>query len=150
MTRGEQAARNFCSGCNCCQSVLVEFARETGLDESTAMKLASGFGGGMGRLREVCGAVTAAFMVISMVYGGETVPSQEEKCGLYARIQELAGRFKEKNRSIVCREMLAGIVADRTSNPEPRTPEYYKKRPCATIVRDAADLLEQYLRENPY
>lgn len=149
MSRGEEAAENFLRGCNCCQSVLVTFARETGLDEGTAMALASGFGGGMGRLREVCGAVTGAFMVLGMVYGQKGLPTYQEKCALYGRIQDFAAEFQEKNHSIICRELLAGIASDETKNPEPRTPEYYKKRPCGLLIRDAAQLLEEYLKENP-
>ncbi len=149
MNRGELAAQNFRSGCNCAQAVLLAFSDLTGLEDDVAMKLASSFGGGMGRLREVCGAVSGMFMVAGLLYGDGTVPSHEAKTAHYARIQELAARFREENGSILCRELLQGVPTDKTAVPEHRTPEYYKKRPCADLVRDAALLMERYIVEHP-
>lgn len=149
MTRGELAAEKFTSGYNCAQAVLLAFCDVTGLDETTAAKLTSGFGGGIGRLREVCGAANGAFMVISLVYGGDGIAPREKKGELYARIQDFAARFKDRNGSYLCRELLAGVTADHTPLPDQRTGEYYKKRPCVDIVRDAADMLDAYLAENP-
>ncbi|MBQ6431481.1 MAG: C_GCAxxG_C_C family protein [Oscillospiraceae bacterium] len=149
MTRGELAAEKFASGYNCAQAVLLAFCDKTGLDETTAAKLTSGFGGGIGRLREVCGAANGAFMVISLLYGDDGIAPRERKGALYARIQDFAARFKTHNGSYLCRELLTGVTADRTPLPDSRTAEYYKKRPCAEIVRDAADMLETYLEENP-
>ena len=149
MTRGELAAEKFTNGYNCAQAVLLAFCDVTGLDETTAAKLTSGFGGGIGRLREVCGAANGAFMVISLVYGGDGIAPREKKGELYARIQDFAAQFKDHNGSYLCRELLAGVTADRTPLPDQRTGEYYKKRPCVDIVRDAADMLDAYLAENP-
>lgn len=149
MTRGDLAAENFTRGYNCAQAVLLAFCDVTGLDEKTAAKLTSGFGGGIGRLREVCGAANGAFMVLSMVYGDGGIAPREKKGALYARIQDFAARFKEHNGSYLCRELLSGVTADHKPLPEQRTEEYYKKRPCVEIVRDAADMLDAYLAENP-
>lgn len=149
MTKGELAAENFKNGYNCAQAVLLAFCDKTGLDETTAAKLTSGFGGGIGRLREVCGAASGAFMVISLVYGDGGIAPRERKGALYARIQDFAARFKAHNGSYLCRELLSGVTADRTPLPDSRTAEYYQKRPCSEIVRDAADMLETYLAENP-
>lgn len=149
MTRGDLAAEKFASGYNCAQAVLLAFCDRTLLDETTAAKLTSGFGGGIGRLREVCGAANGAFMVISLLYGDGGVAPRERKGELYARIQDFATRFKAHNGSYICRELLSGITADHAPIPDQRTAEYYKKRPCAEIVRDAADMLDAYLAENP-
>lgn len=149
MTRGDIAAEKFTNGYNCAQAVLLAFCDVTGLDEQTAAKLTSGFGGGIGRLREVCGAANGAFMVISLVYGDGGIAPREQKGALYARIQDFAARFKAHNGSYLCRELLAGVKTDGSPLPDQRTGEYYKKRPCAEIVRDAADMLEAYLKENP-
>ena len=148
MTHSELAAENFKRGYNCAQAVLLAFGDLTGLDEKTAAKLSSGFGGGMGRLREVCGAVSGVFMVLSLLYGDDTVPSHETKSALYARIQDFAAHFKERNGSYICRELLSGVTNNSSPVPEKRTAEYYKKRPCGEIVRDAAALLDDYLAEN--
>ncbi len=149
MTRGELAAEKFTSGYNCAQAVLLAFCDVTGLDETTAARLTSGFGGGIGRLREVCGAANGAFMVISLVYGDGGIAPREQKGALYSRIQDFAARFKAQNGSYLCRELLAGVTADQKPLPDQRTAEYYKKRPCTDIVRDAADMLDAYLKENP-
>lgn len=149
MNRGALAEQNFKNGCNCAQAVLLAFSDLTGLEEATAMKFASSFGGGMGRLREVCGTVTGIFMVAGLLYGDEGVPSHENKRLHYERIQTLAARFRERNGSIVCRELLSGVTKDTSANPEARTPEYYKKRPCSQLCADAAEILAQYIEENP-
>lgn len=143
MTKGEKAKEFFKSGCNCSQAVAMAFCEETGLDEELIKKLTVGFGGGMGRMREVCGAVSGMTFVISAVY-------DEDKGDIYARVQDVADKFKEQNGSIVCRELL-GLSPNRALSPVPekRTPGYYKKRPCAEIVACAADILDAYLKNNP-
>ena len=101
----------------------------------------------MGRLREVCGAVSGMFMVAGLLYGGKA--SQEEKAAHYERLQLLAARFREKNGSYLCRELLAGVPVTSGSAPEARTAEYYKTRPCKHLCGDAAELLEQYIAGHP-
>lgn len=148
MDRGQMAEQNFRNGCNCTQSVLLAFSDRTGLDEATAMRIAAGFGGGMGRMREVCGAVSGMFMAAGLVLGSDGVPSREEKRAVYAAIQELAARYKAENGSIICRELLAGVHAAPGGEAEARTEQYYKKRPCPELCRCAAEILERFLDES--
>ena len=154
MTYGEKAKDNFLHGYTCAQAVLAAFQdekwfKESGLSVETAMKLASSFGGGMGRLREVCGAVSGMFMAFGLAHGFSAPPeSQNAKADHYKCIQELAARFREENGSIVCRELLAGTDNNPGSHvPEARTAEYYKKRPCPDLCKCAADILAKYLSE---
>lgn len=146
MERGITAEQNFKNGCNCAQAVLAAFSDLTGLEEETAMRIASGFGGGMARMREVCGAVSGMFMAAGLILGDDEVPSREHKAALYAALQELAARFREENGSLLCRELLAGVGTEQGGAPEERTERYYRKRPCAELCRCAAELLEEYLR----
>ena len=137
----------FLRGYNCAQSVAVAFCDVTGLTEDYAAKMASSFGGGMGRMREVCGAVSGMLLVAGILYGYETPGDDVSKKEHYARVQLLAGRFRERVGSIVCREILKNPPSD--TNPTPRTAEFYKVRPCVRMVMLAADILEEYIRENP-
>ncbi|MGN0242472.1 MAG: C-GCAxxG-C-C family protein [Lachnospiraceae bacterium] len=148
--RAKLAMDYFKEGYNCSQAVFLSFADCYDMDIETAKKLSSSFGGGMGRLREVCGAVTGMFMVAGMLYGYDSPTDQIAKKMHYARIQELAERFKQENRSIVCRELLGLSQKKESPEPELRTAEYYKKRPCVELVGMAAAIMEEYLWENPY
>lgn len=140
-----KAKELFMSGYNCSQAVLLAFDDVTGLDNKTAAMLASSFGGGMGRLREVCGAVSAMFMIAGLT-GGYTDPKgKAEKAVHYAVIQKLADDFKKENRSIICRE-LTGLNADGSPVPTPRNEEFFKKRPCAELVSDAARIIAAQLQ----
>jgi C_GCAxxG_C_C family probable redox protein len=147
MTRREAAMANFMKGYNCSQSVVLAFADMIDIDEATLSKLSSSFGGGMGRLREVCGSVSGMFMVAGLLYGYDGAETGQVKADHYARIQELAKRFEEKHGSIVCRELLGLSVRHDIPVPEARTSEYYKKRPCPEIIGDAAEILEQFINE---
>lgn len=146
--KGEEARRLFCEGYNCSQAVLGAFADELGIDFETAMRLSSSFGGGMGRLREVCGAVSGMFMVAGVKYGYSSPDAASEKSDHYKRIQQLAENFKGKNGSIVCRELLNLRTHKDEPKPEPRTKEYYKSRPCAELVAEAADIIDEYIKNN--
>ena len=164
-TRGEIAKQNFLSGYNCAQSVLLAFSDVTGLDRDTAMRLASSFGGGMGRLREVCGAVSASFMVLGLIHGydAESPAEKEDKLAHYARVQALASRFRDSEGSIVCREILARQAKKKRAEgkddeqvramlssdptPTPRTEAYYHSRPCVALVERVANILDAYLDE---
>ena len=129
MERGLKAAQLFVDGYNCAQAVAVAFCDVTGLDEKMTCRLMSSFGGGMGRMREVCGAVSGMLMAH------------------YALVQELAGQFRQEVGSIVCREILKNPSTD--PNPSPRTEEYYRVRPCARMVLTATNILEAYIAEHP-
>lgn len=150
MARKEKAMQLFEEGYNCAQSVFLAFEDLHGSDRKTAAMLSSSFGGGMGRLREVCGTVTGMFLVAGILYGYDDPKAGEEKAEHYARIQELAKDFEEKNGSIICRELLGLNVKREVPVPEARTKEYYKKRPCRELVGQAVEILEQYLAEHPY
>lgn len=146
MTRAEYAASLFTNGYNCAQAVAMAFSDITGLDEKMSAKTVSSFGGGMGRMREVCGAVSGMLTVVSILYGYDT-PDQEKQMQLYALVQELAGKFRDSAGSIICREILKNPPSDPA--PTPRTEEYYAIRPCARMVYLAANILDAYIAENP-
>lgn len=148
-SKGERAYELFKEGYNCSQAVFGAFAEELGVDFDTAVKLASGFGGGIGRMREVCGTFTGLTMAASMIYGYNDPKDTETKTELYEKIRALADKFREENGSIICRELLGLQQAEKSAVPEARTSEYYKKRPCAELCRYAAELLEQFIKENP-
>ena len=143
----EKAKELFKQGYNCSQAVLGVFCEELGLDFDTAMKIASSFGGGMGRMREVCGTVSGMFMAAGLAFASSS-DSASEKGEHYKRIQELAKRFKDKNGSIICRELLQGIESSNTPTPSERTEIYYKKRPCIELVGDSVEIFEEFLKEN--
>lgn len=135
----------FQKGYNCSQAVFAAFCDETGLDMETALKIASSFGGGMGRLREVCGAVSGMFMAAGMIYGYADPSDKKAKAEHYRLIQDLAGQFEKENGSIVCRELLGLSVKHDNPVPEDRSENYYKKRPCAELVEQAAMILDEYI-----
>lgn len=142
-----KAMNLFKQGYNCSQSVFLAFEDKYNLDHETALKLSSSFGGGMGRLREVCGCVSGMFMVAGMLYGYSEPKDNQKKSQHYKRIQQLAKRFEEENHSIVCRELL-GLGNEKNSYvPEKRTEEYYKKRPCVRLTGIAAVIMEQYMND---
>ena len=147
MDRGIKAAELFLSGYNCAQSVAVAYCDRMGLTEQQAAKMASAFGGGMGRMREVCGAVSGMLLVLSQLYGYDEPGDDEKKKELYHQVQELAGAFRAETGSIICREILKNPPSD--PNPTPRTAEFYAKRPCARMVLLAGQILDDYIKENP-
>ena len=145
MDRSEQAAANFYKGYNCAQSVVLAFADLTDMEPETLSRAACSFGGGMGRLREVCGAVSGMFMVCGLLCGYDGPETGAPKAEQYARVQELAHRFEAEHGSIVCRELLGRKREAPT--PEARTEAYYAKRPCPQLIADAARILERLLIE---
>lgn len=147
MKNSEIAVRLFKEGYNCSQSVVGAFCDELGMDFETAMKVSSSFGGGMGRLREVCGAVTGMFMVIGLKYGYSDPKDNVSKQKHYELIQRLSQRFKDANGSIICRELLGLDIKHDSPVPAERTQNYYKRRPCVELVRCAAEITEEILNE---
>ena len=149
MTRKEKAMQAFVDGYNCSQSVILAFEDLLTIDLSTALKIAAPFGGGMGRLREVCGSVSGMFMVLGFVLGYDDPKDMEGKKILYAHEQELARRFELENGSIVCRDLLGLTVKKEDATPSQRTEEYYKKRPCEELVGISARIIgEKMLKMN--
>ncbi len=147
MTRKEIAMNSFLEGYNCAQCMIVAFQDLLTVDLETALKLSSPFGGGMGRLREVCGSVTGMFMILGHIYGYDKPEDLNGKKDLYAHVQEVAHRYEAENGSIICRELLGLTVKSESPTPEARTAEYYKKRPCTEKIGSAAEILEAYLKE---
>ena len=150
MDHSKKAVGLFKSGYNCSQAVFGAYAEVLGLSLDTAMKISSSFGGGMGRLREVCGTLTGSFMVLGMLEGEYEPKDNKSKAEHYKNIQELAEKFRKQNGSIICRELL-GLSQKGADNPvpEPRTDTYYKKRPCVELVELAAkNINERYFSEN--
>jgi len=143
---GKKAEDLFRQGYNCAQAVVLAFNDILGLDDGMLLSLSSSFGGGMGRLREVCGAVTGAFIVLGVLYGYSDV-NTTDKGEHYKRIQEFANRFKEDNGSIICRELLGLSSGASEPTPERRTKEYYDKRPCPKKVYSSAYILAGYINE---
>lgn len=142
----DRAAALFLSGYNCAQSVMGAFCDVTGMDFATAMRLSSSFGGGMGRMREVCGTVSSMLMIAGILWGYEGTGEGGEKAAHYTRVQHLAAEFKAVHGTIICRELIAGLKKDSSPIPEPRTEQYYKERPCVRFVRTAAEILDRELQ----
>ena len=147
MNHVERAVELFVEGYNCAQAVAAAFGDLTGLDEKTAAKMASCFGGGMGRMREVCGAVSGMLMVAGILYGYDDPKATTEKRELYAQVQAMAGQFRQELGSIVCRDLLKNPPSD--PNPTPRTEQFYKDRPCARMVATAARIMDAFIEQHP-
>ena len=149
MSEKDIAVKLFKEGYNCSQSVFTAFAYRFGIDEETAKKISAGLGGGVGRMREVCGAVSGAAMVIGSLASATDGADSESKQKNYEFVQEFVKRFTEENGSAICRELL-GLEekAEISAKPESRTAEYYKKRPCVELVECAAEILEEMIKEN--
>lgn len=141
MTKGEMAENYFRNGYNCSQSVALAFCEEMNMSENEVARLTNGFGGGMGRLREVCGCVSGMTFVISALFGNR------DKKEVYELVQKCAKEFEKENHSIVCRELLGlSIKGADSPTPEARTNEYYKKRPCSELAHMAGDILADLLK----
>ena len=142
------AGELFLGGCNCAQAVFLAFSDVTGIDRKLAGKLSSPFGGGMGRMREVCGAVSGMLLVMGLLYGYDD-PGEKDcnKKAYYPDVQKLMNQFKEECGSYICREILKNPPSD--PNPSPRTAAYYAERPCARMVMLAAQLMENFISAHP-
>lgn len=145
--RSQRAEKLFRSGYNCTQSVVLAFSDIVGIDEKTLAGLLTGFGGGMGRMREVCGAVSGMTFMAGVMRPFDNPADKNAKHRNYELVQEMAGEFRQSNGSIVCRELLGlGCGAD-SPVPAERTESYYKKRPCAQLVSLATGIVARHLLE---
>lgn len=149
--QGDAAYAWFLKGYNCSQSVVAAFAPQLGLTEEMALRLSAGFGAGIGRMREVCGAFCGVVTVLSMVYADPADP--KDKSRIYALVQEAAEQYSTRNggNSIICRELLAkaGAAPAGGTTAEDRTADYYKKRPCPELCRICADLCAKFIAAHP-
>ena len=146
-THAQTARELFEQGYGCAQSVFAAFCDVTHMDRNAALRLTSSFGGGMGRLREVCGAVTGMFMVAGLLYGYTDSEDDDLKAAHYALIQSLAHAFRDQHGSYICRELLGLPEGDSSPTPSKRTMEYYAARPCGELVYSAAELLDELIAQ---
>ena len=149
MKEVDRAGELFLEGFNCSQSVFTAFCHRFNMDEETAKRVSAGLGGGVGRMREVCGAVTGAAMVLGSVAAAVNGDDKENKAKNYELVREFSQRFKERHGgTVICREMLKlNVPMENTAMPENRTAEYYKNRPCLKAVEDAAEILTEIIKE---
>ena len=151
MTKHEEKARElFYSGCNCAQAVFAAFCDVTGLTEKQAMKIASGFGAGMGKMRDTCGALSGAVMVYDMLWGYDAPASpthREEKSACYKGVREIAARFSAEKGTYNCRMILGLKEGEDPAEPAVRTREYYESRPCLGCVGLAARVIDEMMEE---
>ena len=145
MDHGALSKEMFCKGYNCAQAVVAAFHEELGMTESEAARLSSSFGGGMGRMRETCGAVSGMLLVAGLLWGYGTPGDDEAKAAHYRLVQEMTAKFRERTGSLICRELLGNPPSD--PNPTPRTADFYKTRPCAGFVALAAEILDGEIAE---
>ena len=145
MNRSDRAEELFRQGYNCSQSVFASFADEAGMTVEEAAKIASPFGAGFGKLREVCGAVTGMTMAAAYACGYSDPADAQGKKNLYALVQKMCGEFEKEQGSIICRELLGLEKGEDLGEPAVRTEEYYKSRPCVGACRTAAAIAEKYL-----
>ena len=145
MSRADKAEELFRRGYNCSQSVFAAFADVVGMTEEEAAQLASPFGAGFGKLREVCGAVSGMTMVMGKVKGYSDPGDYEGKKALYAMIQKMCAEFEEKQGTLICRELLGLKKGEDIGEPAVRTEEYYRSRPCIGACRTAAEITEKVL-----
>ena len=148
--RVQRAVDNFMQGYGCCQSVVAAFADMYGLDDTLAKRIAAGFGGGVGRMRMMCGAVSGIVALVGLDCGQTEGADREGKSACYRVVQELLAKSKSQNGSLICAELLGIDGSDRAVSSymaSPRTAEYYRKRPCAAKVESAARIFAEYLRD---
>lgn len=145
--REKRAKELFGQGYNCCQAVALTFSDVLGMSEQQIAAIATGFGGGFGRMREVCGTVSGMTMVAGTMIPAGNTADKSAKTANYALVQEMAAEFRQVNGSIICRELLGLSQPEGTHVPEDRTPEYYKKRPCGELCSIAAGIVARKLEE---
>ncbi len=139
------AADLFQSGYNCAQSVFAAYADLFGMDRQTALKMSSAMGGGVGRMREICGAVSAMAMLAGLKEGNDDPENEEAKARIYALVRRMSGQFREKEGTIICRDLLGIEGMEESARPSVRTAEFYATRPCARLIAEAAEIIEEVL-----
>lgn len=145
MTKKERAMDYFTQGYNCAQAVVLAFSEELAQDPAVLARLSSSFGGGLARMREVCGAVSGMAIVAGLKHGYDDPGDSQAKASHYARIQAMAREFEQRSGSMICRELLGLIQKHDHPAPTARNADFYKKRPCRELVGMAAEILENAL-----
>ena len=148
LSRVEEAVKTFESGYNCAQSVFATYADLFGIDKETALKISSSMGGGIGRMREVCGVVSAMALLAGLKEGNTDPENEEAKEAIYLLTRQMADKFKEKHGTIICRELLGIDGMEKSAKPSERTDSYYNSRPCSKLVATAAGIVEEMLLED--
>ena len=150
MNEVKRAGELFLEGYNCAQSVFTAFSHRFNMDEETAKRISAGLGGGVGRMREICGAVSGAAMVLGSIVAPVNGDDAESKAENYALVREFAERFKQRySNTVICREILKlDVPMEKTAVPESRTAEYYKNRPCLKVVEVAAEIVKKMIEEH--
>lgn len=147
--RVEKAKKLFHQGFNCSQSVFAACADMYGIDdEELALRLSASFGGGIGRMRQTCGAACGMFLLAGLENGSAIVGDAEGKKNNYALVQDLAAKFKAQNGSLICAELLGIAPKPQKPTPEARTEAYYQKRPCADMVASAVRIFLEHIEHN--
>ncbi len=139
----EEAVRLFREGCNCSQAVFTAFSDVTGIERNTALRMSSSFGGGLGRLREVCGAVSGMALVAGVLWGYDDLENKSLKTEHYKLISGMANKFSDAFGSYICREILNLKDYKYSPEAEERTPEFYNRRPCEKCIATAARILDE-------
>lgn len=149
MNEVNKARELFLEGFNCSQSVFCAFCDRFDIDESTAKKISAGLGGGIGRQREVCGAVSGAAMVLGSIAAATEGADEKSKATNYELVREFSEEFKKLHETIICRDLLK-LAAEKkeSATPDSRTDDYYKTRPCLRLVEDAAEILTKMIEDN--
>ncbi len=146
MNKSDKAVENFLGGYNCSQSVVAAMCEDLGMSEEMGLMVSEGFGGGMGRMRETCGAVTGMFMLAGLKMSKAMPNDMDTRKAIYAKVQEMAAEFKERMGSINCAELLgAALPKDTGATPTERNDEFYRKRSCTECVRVAAEIADRHL-----
>ncbi len=144
--RGDRAKELFLSGYNCTQAVIGAYTDVLDMDMETAMRFSEGLGAGMGRMRLVCGSVSAMSLMAGALLSSGQPGDLDGRAKVYERVQQMAGEFEKQNGSIICRELLAGLIPkEEGTRPQERTAEYYRKRPCPDCAKQCAEIIEQFL-----
>lgn len=148
VSRVEEAEANFKAGYNCAQAVFAAYADLFGMDRETALKMSGAMGAGVGRMREVCGVVSAMALLAGLKEGNADPQDENGKARIYALVRKMAEEFKTQNGSIICRELLGMEGMEESAAPTVRSPEFYEVRPCLRFVRQAAQIIEEELFSN--
>lgn len=144
MTRVEQAVADFKDGCNCCQAVIGAYAEDLGIERSTALHIATGFGAGMGRMAETCGAVSGACMALSLKYGSPVAGDKEAKARAYDAVREFADKFTARRGTLLCKELLDHDISTEEGWQQASAHNVFSTV-CPDFVQDAAEILEEML-----